>query len=367
MGLLRFDRMKALVLAGGRGTRLRPITNTINKHLIPIAGRPMIFRVLDDIAECGITDVIVNLNKGDKEVPAAIGDGSKWGIKITYIEQDIPNGMMYPILLAKELLKDEPFLLYGGDNILSGGIKQHYDAFLASDATAHLLVTRVKNPERFGVAVVENGRVIKTVEKPKEFVSDMAVTAVYFYRSPIITAMQNVQPEVKGNSAIPEYYPPLAHQWLIDQGHKITVGEVTGWWKDTGKPEDLLEGNSLVLHGIESDNQGEVHPSAIIQGKVRIGAGTKIGERVKIRGPVTLGKDCVLENCYIGPYTSIGDRVQVRGAELEHSIVMNDVVIKTNKRIVESILGERCVVGSVSDSLPSGHKLVIGDQTAVEL
>ncbi len=359
--------MKALVLAGGRGTRLRPITNTVNKHLIPIAGRPMIFRVLDDIAECGITEVIVNLNKGDKEVPAAIGDGSAWGITVTYIEQEIPNGMMYPILLAEHLLKDEPFLLYGGDNILSGGIKPHYDRFMASDAAAHLLVTRVKNWERFGVAVVEDGRVIRTVEKPKEFVSDLAVTAVYFYRSPILEAMKNVQPEIKGNSAIPEYYPPLAHQWLIDQGHKITVGEVTGWWKDTGKPEDLLEGNSLVLHAIETQIDGIVDPQAVVQGKVRIGEGTEIGPRVKIRGPVTIGKNCKLQDCYIGPYTSIGDNVCIEGAEIEHSILMRGGVIRTNKRIVESILGENCVVGSVSDRLPSGHKLVLGDHTAVEL
>ncbi|MBI4122228.1 MAG: glucose-1-phosphate thymidylyltransferase [Parcubacteria group bacterium] len=359
--------MKALVLAGGRGTRLRPITNTINKHLIPIAGRPMIFRVIDDIAACGITEVIVNLNKGDKEVPAAIGDGSAWGITITYIEQEIPNGMMYPILLAEELLGNEPFLLYGGDNILSGGIKAHYDTFLASDAAAHLLVTRVKNPERFGVAVVEEGRVVRTVEKPQEFVSNLAVTAVYFYRPPIFDAMKNVKPEIKGNSTIAEYYPPLAHQWLIDQGHKITVGEVTGWWKDTGKPEDLLEGNSLVLHGIESLIEGTVDDAAVIQGKVCIGAGTVVGPRVKIRGPVTVGKNCVLNNCYLGPYTSIGDNVTIDGGEIEHSIIMRGVTIKTNKRIVESILGENCTVGCVSDRLPNGHKLIIGDHTAVEL
>lgn len=367
VGLLRFDRMKALVLAGGRGTRLRPITNTVNKHLIPIAGRPMIFRVLDDIAECGIKEVVINLNKGDKEVPSAIGDGSKWGIKITYIEQEIPNGMMYPILMAEPLLKDEPFLLFAGDNILSGGIKKYLDEFLASDATAHLLVTKVQNWERFGVAVVQDGKMTKTVEKPSEFVSDLAVTGVYFYRQAIFEAMKNVQPVVKGNSAIPEYYPPLAHQWLIDHGHTITVSEVTGWWKDTGKPEDLLEGNSLALHGIETSNLGQTDPKAVIQGKVRIGKGTRIGAGVKIRGPVSIGNDCVLESCYIGPYTSIGDRVTITGGEIEHSIIMNEVTIKTKKRIVESILGERCVVGSVSDSFPSGHKLIIGDQTMVEL
>lgn len=359
--------MKALVLAGGRGTRLRPITNTINKHLIPIAGKPMIFRVLDDIAECGIKDVIVNLNKGDKEIPAAIGDGSRWGLNVQYIEQEEPNGMMYPILLAKELIGDEPFLLYGGDNILSGGIKQYYDEFMASDSSAHLLVTKVDNPERFGVAVVENGVVTKTVEKPKEFVSDLAVTAIYFYRPAIFEAMEHVEPVVKGNSSIAEYYPPPAHQWLIDQGHKITVSEVTGWWKDTGKPEALLEGNSLVMHTIEHRIEGEVDTEATVQGLIQVGKGSTIGKNVVMRGPVVIGDNCQIEDSYIGPYTSIGNNVVFKRAEIEHSIVMDGVEIETDERIVDSILGQNCKVHSTIHSLPSGHKLVIGENTFVEL
>lgn len=359
--------MKALVLAGGRGTRLRPITNTINKHLIPIAGRPMIFRVLDDVAACGIKEVIINLNKGDKEVPAAVGDGSAWGLKIDYIEQEEPNGMMYPILLAEELIGSEPFVLLAGDNILSGGIRKYYEEFLQSDATAHLLVTRVKNWERFGVAVVENGQVVKTVEKPKEFVSDLAVTAIYFYRPPIFEAMKNVQPVVKGSSGIAEYYPPPAHQWLIDQGHKITVTEVTGWWKDTGKPESLLEGNSLILHDIASDIKGEVDSSAELEGKIQIGKGTMVHGNVKIRGPVVIGQNCDLDQCYIGPYTSLGDNVTVKGAEIEHSIVMDNAHIETDKRIVDSIIGINSDVRAVTDSKPAGHQLIIGENTLVQL
>lgn len=359
--------MKALVLAGGRGTRLRPITNTLNKHLIPIAGKPMIFRVLDDIAACGIKEVIVNLNKGDKEVPAAIGDGSRWGINVQYIEQELPNGMMYPILIAEKLIGNEPFMLFAGDNILSGGIKKYYDEFINSDSAAHLLVTKVDNPERFGVAVVENGLVTKTVEKPQEFISDLAVTAIYFYRPPIFEAMKKVKPEVRGNSTIPEYYPPPAHQWLIDNGHKITVNEVTGWWKDTGKPEALLEGNSLVLHTIESKIEGEVHQDAVIQGRVKIGKGSRIGSRVVIRGPVVIGQDCQIDNCYIGPYTSIGDKVVFEKAEIEHSIVMDEVSINTNQRVVDSILGKNCKIRSTAHSLPSGHKIIIGENTFVEL
>ncbi len=359
--------MKALVLAGGRGSRLRPITNTINKHLIPIAGRPMIFRVLDDIAECGIKEVIINLNKGDKEIPDAVGDGSQWGISIQYIEQEIPNGMMYPILQAEELLGDEPFLLFAGDNILSGGIKQYYQEFIESDSDVHVLATRIQNPERYGVAVVENGVVTKIVEKPKEFISDLAVTAIYFFRKPIIEAMKHVEPVVKGNSSIAEYYPPPAVQWLIDKGHKVTVTEVTGWWKDTGKPEALLEGNSLVLSAIETAIEGEVSEEAIIEGKVQIGKGSTIGPGVKIRGPVVIGENCQLEHCFIGSYTSIGNNVVIKNAELEHTIVMDQVEIDTDKRIVESILGVNCKVSSVKETKPSGHRLVIGDNTLVQL
>lgn len=359
--------MKALVLAGGRGTRLRPITNTLNKHLIPIAGRPMIFRVLDDIAACGITDVIVNINQGDREIPKAVGDGSAWGLDIRYIEQPEPNGMMAPILLAEPLIGNAPFVLFGGDNILSGGIARHCGTFLSSDAAAHVLVTRVEHPERFGVAVVEHGRVIKTVEKPETFVSDLAVTAVYFYRPDIFEAMRHVRPEVRGNSGKPEYYPPPAHQWLIDHGRIVTVGEVTGWWKDTGTPEALLEGNSLILHGINREVHGDIHPAAVIQGRVRIGKGTVIGHDVVIRGPVVIGENAKIDASYIGPYTSIGDGVLFRNAEIEHSIVMDGVTMDTGERIVDSVLGKNCEIRSKKQTRPSGHTLIIGENTRVEL
>jgi len=172
---------------------------------------------------------------------------------------------------------------------------------------------------------------------------------------------------IKGNSKIAEYYPPPAHQWLIDHGHKVTVTEVTGWWKDTGKPEALLEGNSLVLHSIETDSKIDIPDDAIVEGKVQIDEGTKIGDGVKIRGPVVIGKNCKLNHCYIGPYTSIGDEVIVEQAEIEHSIVMNNVEIYTDKRIVDSILGVNCKVTSVKDTKPAGHQLVIGDNTLVQL
>lgn len=359
--------MKALVLAGGRGTRLRPITTTLNKHLIPIASRPMIFRVLDDIADCGIKEVIVNLNKGDKEVPAAIGDGSNWGLKVHYIEQEIPNGMMYPILMAQELLGDEPFLLFAGDNILSGGIKKYYDEFMNGDSDVHVLATKIKDPQRYGVAVVENGVVTKIVEKPQEFISDLAVTAIYFFRKPIIEAMKNVEPEVKGNSSIAEYYPPPAVQWLIDRGHKVTATEVTGWWKDTGKPEALLEGNGLVLESIESKILGNVSDAAQIQGRIQIGEGSTIGDNVVLRGPITIGRDCKLENCYIGPYTSIGSRVSISNAQVQNSILLDDVMIDCKRQIVDSIIGSQAIVKDNSETFPSGHKLIIGDNTLVEL
>lgn len=327
----------------------------------------MIFRVLDDIADCGIKEVIINLNKGDRELPEAVGDGSQWGLKVHYIEQEIPNGMMYPILMAEELLGNEPFLLFAGDNILSGGIKKYYEEFINSDSDVHVLATRIDNPERYGVAVVENGRVTKIVEKPQEFISDLAVTAIYFFRPPIIEAMKSVEPIKKGNSSIAEYYPPPAVQWLIDRGHKVTVTEVTGWWKDTGKPEALLEGNSLAMHHIETKIEGQVHPDAVIQGRVVVGANSSIGNNVVIRGPVVIGKDCQINNTYLGPYTSIGDGAIFERAEIEHSIVMDNVTVNSDRRIVDSILGKNSRVMSTLHSLPSGHKLVIGENTFVEL
>lgn len=357
--------MKALILAGGRGTRLRPLTHTRNKHLIPIGGKPMIHRVLQDVVELGVKEVIVNVNKDDREIKDSLGNGSQWGIKITYIEQEIPNGMMYPIVMAKEIIGDEDFVLHAGDNILSGGLKHHYDQFKSLGASAHLLVTRVQKPERFGVAVVEDGKVIKTVEKPKEYVSNLAVTGVYFYTKDIQKAMASIEPVVLGNSTTAEYYPPLAHQWLIDNGYTITVSEVTGWWKDTGKPEDLISANHLALETLETKIEGQVIDTDI-EGKVEIGSGSVV-ENSTLRGPIVIGENCIIKDTYIGPFTSISDSCEIISSEVENSIVLtNAKILKINQRLDNSLIGWNAVVAT-SDKKPKNLNLFIGDNSEVKL
>ncbi len=360
--------MKALILAGGRGTRLRPITHTLNKHLIPLAGKPMLTHVIENVIKIGIHDIIINLNAGDQEIPKLFGDGQQYGCQIQYIEQKTPNGMMYPILLARSLLSNDPFVLIAGDNVLSGGLERYYDEFINNGSSAHLLVTRVKDPSRFGVAVVHNGRLIKTIEKPKEFVSDLAVTGIYFYRTPIFQAMENAQPEVRGQSTIAEYYPPPAHQWLVDHGFTVTVSEVTGWWKDTGHPSDILEGNQLLMRDLKEENHAtKSDDSALIQGVVNIGSGTQILGKTLLRGPLCIGKNCVIANSYIGPFTSVSDNVTITDTEIENSIILDYSNIHSSKRIIDSIIGSYATITDRGNTLPQGHKLIIGDHGRVEL
>lgn len=357
--------MKAIILAGGRGTRLRPLTHTTNKHLIPIGGKPMIERVVNDVVDLGIKEIIININKNDREIREYLGDGSKWGVKFIYIEQEIPNGMMYPVIMAKDIIGDDDFLLHAGDNILSGGLKKYYEEFKKNQSSAHLLVTKVRNPERFGVAVVENGYVIKTVEKPKEFVSDLAVTGVYFYRKEIHLAMKNIKPVVLGNSEIPEYYPPLAHQWLIDNGYKITVSTCTGWWKDTGKPEDLIAANHLVLETLDTLINGEIKNSSV-EGRIEIGNGSII-ENSTIRGPVFIGENCTIRNAYIGPFTAISSNCEITNSEVENSIIMSGSKISDlDTRIDASVIGYNATVSS-KKSRPKNLNLFIGDNSEVKV
>ena len=361
--------MKAIVLAGGRGTRLQPLTHTSNKHLIPIANRPMIYRVIKDIVDAGITEVIVNLNVGDTVMPEAIKEMEfPKEVKFHYIEQPEPNGMMYPILLAKDIIDGDDFILHAGDNVLSGGLKKYIDEFNDNDSDAHLLVTKVENPERFGVAVVKDGVMTKTVEKPKKFVSDLAVTGVYIYRgAKIMEAMEGVDPiDPSGTGKKAEYYPPPAHQYIVDNGGKITVTEVTGWWKDTGKPNDLLLANRLVLEKMEEFKQEGKVIDSDIEGGVEIMKGAVV-KNSKIRGPVTIGKDAVIEDAYIGPYTAIGDGAEVSNSQIENSIVMRDAkILDVSERIDTSLIGIEAIVETANNK-PKAINLFVGDRANVRV
>jgi len=357
--------LKALILAGGRGTRLRPLTHTINKHLLPIGNEPMIYRVIKDIIDADIHDIIVNLNVGDKSIPDAINK-VKWNAKFTYIEQKDPNGMMYPIIMAKKLIGNDKFILHAGDNVLSGGLKKYIKEFEKGNSDAHLLVTQVDNPERFGVAVVKGNVLLQTVEKPTIPLSNLAVTGIYLYNSNVFKAMENVKPIDPNNSGKPEYYPPPVHQWLVDNGFKVTVTEVTGWWKDTGKPNDLLLANRLVLERKgDFKNLAKVANSKI-EGSIEAKQGSKI-ENSSIRGPVSIGKNVTVKNSYVGPYTSIADNSVLENIHIENSIIMSNAKIHDLKTRLDS-----CLIGTNAEvtekiEFPKASSLFIGDDSIVLL
>ena len=357
--------MKALILAGGRGTRLRPLTHTQNKHLLPVGNQPMIYRVLKDLIEADIHEIIVNINKGDTSVPEAISK-KHWNAEIHYIEQAEPNGMMYPIILAEKLIGNDKFVLHAGDNVLSGGLVRYVKEFEENGSDAHLLVTKVQNPERFGVAEVSGNKLVRTVEKPKEFVSDLAVTAIYMYTPVVFEAMRHAKPIDPENKGKPEFFPPPVHQWLVDNGYNVTVTEVTGWWKDTGKPEDLLLANRLVLERAEQfENKGEIKESKVV-GRVAIGEGSVVFNS-SLEGPIAIGKNVIIRNSVVGPFTAIGSGTEITDSKIENSIVMKDAKILS---VAETLSG--CLIGCnvhVTSRSKEENKtsLFVGDDSDLKL
>jgi len=357
--------MKALIAAGGHGTRLRPITYTINKHLFPIANKPMIFYALEKVAKTGIKEVAININLGDTELPKKVGDGKKWGLKITYLEQKGGAlGVAHIIKNAIDWAAGDDLLFYLGDNIILGEITKLVKKFKKQKLDCLLALSEVRDPERFGVPVIEKGRIVKVEEKPAKPKSNFAVTGIYVYSSAIYDAVKNIKPSDRG-----EYEISDAHTYIIKKGGKAGYEEITGWWKDTGKPEDLLEGNGLILNGIKkSDIPMKLKDEWKIEGNVVIGKGTKLVGNVVIRGPVVIGKNTIIKNSCIDPYTSIGDNVIVDNTEISHSIVCDgSKIVECNVRIVDSLIGRNCEVKAEDLTLPLGHKLVIGDNAQVEL
>lgn len=362
--------MKAVITAGGRGTRLRPITWTVNKHLVPLANEPMLFNAFKKIAAVGIKDVAININPGDTEIEAACGDGSNWGLNITYIEQQGGAvGVGQIVHNAKEFIGDEDVLLYFGDNIVLGGLDRMVNKFNDEDLDCCLALSKVPDPQRFGVPEIDaQGKIVGVEEKPENPKTDLAVTGIYIYKAPAhYEAFKNIEPSARG-----EYEISDIHDWLIKNGYKVGYEEITGWWKDTGKPGDLLEGNQLLLNEMKLEDatvaeSAKIHESAKIQGKVKIGENTKIGEDVLIRGPVVIGDNVEIEHAFIGPHTTIGHGSKIHCAELEHSIVMDGAEIDTAKRIVDSLIGKDAVIKRDDHSKPIGHVMILGQNGYLEL
>jgi len=360
-------KLKVLITAGGRGTRLRPLTFTLNKHLIPVANRPMIFRVIDEIVKLGLKDIIINIRQGDKEIPAFIEKEKKksWpNLKVKYVEQIQPLGLAHVVKIAQPLIGQNYFLFYLGDNILAGGIKKYLEEFKKSLPAAHLLLCRVRDPERFGVAKFnQKGQIIRLIEKPKRYVSDFALTGIYFFSPLIFEAVRKIKPSQRGELEITD-----AIQLLLKKGAEVRFSEVTGWWKDTGKPKDLLEGNQLLLSEIKSSEiKGKIDSDCFYEGKVQIGRGTRILAGTVIRGPVTIGENCLIEKSYLGPFTSVGNNVRISGTEIENSIIMDEAEVVCQNRIVDSLIGQKAKITPKQATFPLGHKLVIGDHSQVEL
>jgi glucose-1-phosphate thymidylyltransferase len=353
--------VKALIASGGRGTRLRPITHTQNKHLIPIANKPILYYAIEAAVEAGIKEIGIVHNADSMEVPNYVGDGSKWGVRITYIPQETPGGLAQVVMLAEKFIGGDKFIFYLGDNMVVGGVKRFIDEFERSGCNCFLTLAKVKDPERFGVPEIRDGRIVSVEEKPKNPKSSYAVAGIYLYDKHIFEAVKSLKPSWRGELEISD-----AHQYLIDKGYKVGYTEITGWWKDTGKPADLLEANRLVLDAITPRIEGDVDRMSDVAGKVVIEAGAKIVNS-KVRGPAIIGKECIIENSYIGPFTSIGDRTEVRNSEVEYSIVLRDCkILSVGIRIEGSILGNDVEIVEANGK-PRVHRFMIGDQSRVEV
>lgn len=357
--------MKALILSGGKGTRLRPITHTFAKQLIPIANKPILFYVIEDIVNVGIKDIGIVIGETKKEIITACGDGKKWGAKITYIDQDEPLGLAHAVKIAKNFLQDEPFVMYLGDNLIREGITELVKKFIQKKPNAQILLAHVSEPQQFGVAELKNERVVRLVEKPKVPPSDLALVGVYMFDKNIFEAVENIKPSWRNELEITD-----AIQYLIDKGLNVQAEVVTGWWKDTGKLEDILEANRLVLESLEPRGnylkiEGEIDAKSKIEGKVSVAKGVKIINS-KIRGPVIIGENSKIIDSYIGPFTSVYFNVEIQASEIEHSIILENSKIFNIARITDSLIGQNVEIIK-NDKKPAAYRIMVGDSSRLEV
>jgi glucose-1-phosphate thymidylyltransferase len=351
--------LKGLILSGGKGTRLRPITHTSAKQLVPVANKPVLFYGIEAMAGAGIDEVgIIIAPETGPEIQAAAGDGSRFGVKITYIVQDRPAGLAHAVLTAEEFLGDSPFVMYLGDNLLQGGIEGLVAAFRANGPDALILLTQVPDPEQYGVAELRNGTVVKLVEKPAEPTTDLALVGVYMFTPTVHAAARAIEPSARGELEITD-----AIQHLVDQGMRVEPHIVRGWWKDTGRLEDMLAANRLVLDTISGHIEGELVDSQV-DGRVVIEAGARL-ERCAVRGPAIIGAGARLVDCYIGPYTAIGEGCTIENAEVEHSILLAGSSVRDLAgRMESSLLGRNVKIGRAHRQ-PRAYRFLVGDNSEV--
>jgi glucose-1-phosphate thymidylyltransferase len=353
------DDLKGLILSGGKGTRLRPITHTSAKQLVPVANKPVLFYGIEAMAAAGIDEVgiIIAPETGD-EIRSAAGDGSQFGITITYIEQDAPLGLAHAVLTAEPFLGESPFVMYLGDNLLQGGITDLVTAFRSARPDALILLTPVPDPENYGVAELSDGSVVRLVEKPPEPQTNLALVGVYMFTPVIHDAAREIEPSPRGELEITD-----AIQHLVDTGQRVDPHVVKGWWKDTGQLEDMLAANRLVLDTISTRVDGELLDSQV-DGRVVIDADARL-ERTAVRGPAIIGAGAQLTDCYIGPYTAVGENCVIANAEVEHSILLAGSQIRDLEgRVESSLLGRNVKIGR-DEHQPRAYRFMVGDNSEI--
>jgi glucose-1-phosphate thymidylyltransferase len=353
------EPLKGLILSGGRGTRLRPITHTNAKQLVPVANRPVLFYGIDAMAKAGIEEIgiIIAPETGD-EIRTTAGDGSRFGVKLTYIVQDEPAGLAHAVLTAEPFLGASPFVMYLGDNLLQGGIDGLVETFRANAPSALILLTPVDDPQHYGVAELEDGRVVRLAEKPPEPKTDLALVGVYMFTPAIHDAARAIRPSPRGELEITD-----AIQHLVDSGARVEPHIVRGWWKDTGRLEDMLEANRLVLDTIEARVEGELVESRC-DGRVVVEPGARL-ERCIVRGPAIIGAGARLRDCYVGPYTAIGADCTIERAEVEHSILLDGCRVSDLDGRMESSLLGRNVTIQRGDGQPRAFRFMVGDNSEI--
>ena len=351
--------MKALILSGGKGTRLRPLTYTCAKQLVPVANKPVLFRVIEAIVEAGITDIGIVVGDSAEEIECAVGSGDRWGAKVTYIQQEAPLGLAHAVKISEDFLTNDRFVMFLGDNVIEGGINALVKQFAASDWNAQIVLKSVPDPRHFGVAELDDGRVVGLAEKPKEPKSDLALVGIYMFDRTIFEAVNNIEPSWRGELEITD-----AIQYLVDKGKKVYPYVHQGWWIDTGKMEDLLAANRLILEDLPSSTLGSVDEASQIVGRVAIEDGAEVVNSV-IRGPAIVGKCSRIVDSYIGPFTSVYHDCVIEKSEIEYSIILeNSRIIAIEQRIEASLIGRNVEIKK-SPLKPRAYKLVLGDHSRV--
>ena len=351
--------MKGLILSGGQGTRLRPLTYTGAKQLVPVANKPVLFWAIEDLVEAGITDLGIVVGDTAQQIMDAVGDGSRFGARVSYIHQDAPRGIAHGIKIARDFIGDDRFVLFLGDNFIRDGVVPLVEAFRNDTMNAQIILYRVPNPQDLGVAIVEDGRVKRLVEKPKQFVSDLAVIGIYMFDHHVFEAVNAIKPSARGELEITETI-----QYLIDHGYDVRPHLLTGWWIDTGKMQDILEANRLILDVMEPRNEGFVDAESQIIGRVTLEKDAQVINST-VRGPAIIGERTRIENSYVGPYSAIYHDCCVVGSEIEHSVILeNSCITDIGHRIEDSLIGRNVEI-TKSHVKPKAYRMVVGDFSKV--